>query len=231
MNLRQQCLDCLMTYPYICTYITFLCYNHKERILYLSAEQLPDDGFAIGHDSILSLFVYKPHCNMYLHPSIDESSNTEADGKNASFNPAWPPVWPRIEDTQHVDHLLTCQPTSNEYFNIFDNEIDLCSPLSCQQQYQLAHWCIKYNMYRAAINELFRNPTIATVSNITSSHTVFKWLSEMYYALRMNLQQSGKVWHNCLADPNNLHRNDYRHSFYYYPVECTEFVMQQPALR
>jgi hypothetical protein len=34
-----------------------------------------------------------------------------------------------------------------------------------------------------------------------------------------------------LADPNNLRDDDYTRFFYRNPVECIEFLMQQPAFR
>ena len=41
----------------------------------------------------------------------------------------------------------------------------------------------------------------------------------------------GKVCYNHLANPNNLCQHDYTHFFYRNPVECIEFLMQQPAFR
>jgi hypothetical protein len=34
-----------------------------------------------------------------------------------------------------------------------------------------------------------------------------------------------------LADPNNLHKDDYTHFFYPHPAECIESLMQLPAFR
>jgi len=70
MNLQQQCLDCSKMYSYIDAYITHLHCNHKEMIVYVSAEQLPDDGFAIEHDCILLPFAHEPHRDPFLHPSM-----------------------------------------------------------------------------------------------------------------------------------------------------------------
>jgi len=70
---------------------------------------------------------------------------------------------------------------------------------------------------------------MANVSNFTSSHTVFKILNEMSYAMGIKSSKSGKVWFNCFANPNNLHDNDYTCFFYRNSVECINFIMQQPA--
>jgi hypothetical protein len=43
--------------------------------------------------------------------------------------------------------------------------------------------------------------------------------------------KSGHVCYNCLADPNDLHNNDYTRFLYHNPVKCIEFLMQQPAFR
>jgi hypothetical protein len=47
------------------------------------AEQLPDDSFAIKHDSIPVPFFHEPHCGPFLHPDNDDSRDTEADRDNA----------------------------------------------------------------------------------------------------------------------------------------------------
>jgi len=141
MDLRQLCHYCPKTYSYISAYITHLHRNHKERIVYVSAKQLPDDGFAIEHDSILLPFVHVPHHDPFFHPSDHHSSDTEADSENACIDPEQPPVRTRICDTPHFDNRLAGKPISNEYFDVFDYEIDLWSPVSCEEEYRLAHWC------------------------------------------------------------------------------------------
>jgi len=231
MVIRQLCLYCSKTYSYIGAFISHLRRNHKERIVYVSAEQLPDDGFVIKHDSILLPFVHEPHHDPRLHRSDIHSSDAEADSENACIDPEQPPVRTRICATPHLDNCPAAKPISNEYFNIFDNEIDLSSPLACEEDYRSAHWCIKHNLSRATITELFRNPMMATVSNCTSSHTLFKRLNKMSYAIGIDTWKSSKVCLNRLADPNNLRDDDYTRFFYRNHFECIEFLMQQPAFR
>jgi hypothetical protein len=72
---------------------------------------------------------------------------------------------------------------------------------------------------------------MATVSNFTSSHSLFKRLNEMSYAMGTNSWKSGTVCYNCLVNPTNLRDDDYTRFFYCTPVECIEFLMQQPAFR
>jgi hypothetical protein len=74
-------------YSYIGTYISYLRRDQKERIVYVSAEQLPDDGFAIEHDCILLPLVNDPHPDPFLHASDAESSDIEADCENACIDP------------------------------------------------------------------------------------------------------------------------------------------------
>ena len=204
MDLHQQCLYCSKTYSYIGTYITHLRHDHKERIVYVSAQPAPDDGFAIEHDSVLLPFVHEQHHGPFLHPSDDDSTDTDADSENACIDPEQPPVRTCICGTPHLDIRRAGKPISNEYFDIFDDEIDLWSPFSCKVEYRLAHWCVKHNLSRAVINKLFRNPTMATVINFTSSHTLFKSLNEMSNAMGIDSWKSGKVSYNCLANPNNF---------------------------
>jgi hypothetical protein len=186
MDLRQQCLYCSNMYSYIGAYITHLCRDHKVRIVYASAEQLPDDGFANEHDTILLPFVHEPHHDPFFHPSDDDSSVTEADSENACIDPEQPPVRTRTCGTPHLDNCLAGKPISMEYFDIFNDDIDLWSLFSCKEEYRLEHWCVKHNLSRAAINKLSRNPTMATVSNFTSSHTVFKRWNKMSCTMGIN---------------------------------------------
>ena len=178
MDIRQQYLDCTKTYSYIGAYITHLCRDHTEWIVYVSAEQLPDNGSAIEYDTILLPFIPEPHRDPSLHPSNNDSSNTEADSENACIDPEQPPVCTRICGTPHLDNRLAGKPIGNKYFDILDYVIELWSLFSCEEKYRLAHWCVQHNLSRAAINKLFRNPTMATVSNFTLSHTLFKRLNK-----------------------------------------------------
>jgi len=131
--------------------------------------------------------------------------------------------------TPHLDNRLAGKPISTEYFDIFHDEIDLESPCSSEEEYRLAHWCVNHNLSRADMNEVFRNPTMATVSNFTSSQTLFKRFHEMSYAMGIDSWKSSKVCFNSFAYPNNHRNDDYTHFCYHNPVQCFEFLMQQAA--
>jgi len=126
------------TYCYICAYITHLRRDYRERIIYFSAEQLPDDGLEIEHDSNLLPFIHEPCRDPFLHPSDHVSCDTEADRENACIDQDQAPVRTRIDGTLHLDNHLTGKPSSYEYFNIMDDEIDQRSPFPCQEGSQLA---------------------------------------------------------------------------------------------
>jgi len=53
----------------------------------------------------------------------------------------------------------------------------------------------------------------------------------MSYTMRIDSCKSGKVCYNHLADSNNLRDDDYTSLFHRNPVECIEFLVQQPAFR
>jgi len=53
----------------------------------------------------------------------------------------------------------------------------------------------------------------------------------MSYAMGFNSGKSGKVCYNRLAYPNNIRDVDYTRFSYRNPVECIEFLIQQPAFR
>jgi len=218
-------------YSDIGTFITHLHCDQRETIVYVSAKQLPDDGLVIEHNRILLPLLHELHRDPLLHPFDDDSSDTEANSHNACIDPEQPPVWSCINGTPHLDNRPAGKPISNEYFNIFDDEIHPWSPFFCKEEYQLVHWCIKHSLSRAAINELFRNPTIATISNFTLYHTLFKRLNKMSYMMGIDSWKSGNVCYNCLADPNNLHDDDSTCFLHCNPVDCIEFLMQQPAFR
>jgi hypothetical protein len=86
MVVHLQYLCYLKTFSYIGAYITHLHRDHKDRTVYVSAEQLPDDGVAIEHETILLPFVHEPHRDPFLYPSDDVSSDTEADSEKACID-------------------------------------------------------------------------------------------------------------------------------------------------
>jgi len=179
-------------YSYIGTYLTYPHHDQKEWIVHIKAKRLPYDGFANDHDSIQLPFFHEPHYDCFPHPSDNDCSDTEANGENACIDPEQPPVQIHIYGTPHLDNCLAGNGILNEYFHIFDNEIDLWSPFSRQEEYQLAHRCVKHQLSSATINELFRNPKVATVSNLTSSHTWFIRLNEMSYVMRIDFGNQAK---------------------------------------
>jgi hypothetical protein len=115
-------------------------------IVYVSAEQLPDHGSAIEHDSILLPFVHEPQNNPFLHPPDNDVSYTEADSENACIDPEQPPVRTRICGTPHMDNGIASKPISRKYFDIFDDEIVLWSPFPCKEEYRLGNWCVRHNL-------------------------------------------------------------------------------------
>jgi hypothetical protein len=139
MDLCQQCLSYSKTYTNISTYITDLGRYPKDRIIYVSAKQLPDHGFAIEHNSILLPFVQELRHNCLLHPSDDDFCDTEADSRHACIKPEQPPVRTGISGTAHRDNCLAGKHISNKHFNIFDDEIDLWSRFSYREEYCFGH--------------------------------------------------------------------------------------------
>jgi len=231
MDLHQHCLYCSKTNSYIGAYNTHLHCDPNESIVYVPAEQQPDDSFAIESDTILHAFSHELHRNLCLHPSNYEICNTAANSDPECIDPEQPPVQTSICGTPHLDTCLATKPVSNKYFDIVDNKIDLWSPIWYEEEYRIVYWYIKHELSRAAINKRFRNPTMATICNFTLSNTVFKTLNEMCYAMGIDSWTSGKVYYNDLANPNNLCDTDSSHFFFLHAGECIEFLMQQPVFR
>jgi len=75
-------------------------------------------------NSIPLPFIPKPQSDPSLHNSDDDSSHTRADSEHLCVAPEQPPVPICIYGTPHCDNHLAGKPISNQYFHIFDNEID-----------------------------------------------------------------------------------------------------------
>jgi len=231
MDIRHQCLCCSKTQSYIGTHITHLYQDHQERIVYISAEQLPDDGYAFKHDIILLQLVHEPHCEVFFNlPKNIQAIQTPATKMCLSINSNI-----LLGHRFMVLHTwTTAEPASLLIKNIWRSsmmKIYLWLTLPCEEEYWLVHSCINHNLSRAVINELFRNPTIAIIRIFTVFHTSLNWLNEMSYAKRFESWKSGKVCISYLADANNLRDDDYTRCFSRNPVECIELLMQQPVFR
>jgi len=200
--LQDGIIHCCLHHPH-------LRRHRKTMIVYVSAGQVPDENSMIELPGILLRFLHEPHCDPFLHRSHDHCSDTQADSENACINLEQSPVRTDLYGTAHFDNCLAGKPSSNEYFNIFNDEIDVWSPFSCNEESQLAHWCVWQNLSRAVINKRFRNPTMATVSNFTSSHTVFTRWNEISDPMGIDTWKSGKVCYNRLVYPNILDDDDF----------------------
>ena len=212
-------------------YITHLYCEHKERILYVSAEQMPDDGFAIKQDSILMRLVDETHHDPFPQLANNHASDTEANTKNAFIDPEQPPVRTLISATPHWENQLTGKTIGNQYFNILDDDPDLWSPFSCEEEYWLAHQCVEHILRGAVIYGHFGNCMMPTVRISTLSHTGIKRVTEISQAMGIDSSTSAKVCYNCLANPNNVCNYHYTYFFYRNPAEWVEFLMQQLAFR
>jgi len=224
MDFHPLCHYCSKMYSYIGAQITQLRRDHERRTVYVSAEQLPDDRFALERNRTPLSLVQEQHRDPVLHLSDDDSSDIEADSENACIDPEEPPVRQWIYGNTLFDNRSAGKRISDKYFNIVNDEIYLWSPFSCEAQYRLVHWCIKHTLSRAAINQLFRNRTMATTSIFASSHTLRQWLNEMFDVMGIDYWKSSKVCYNRLALPNNIRDDDYTCFCYHNPVEWIEFL-------
>ena len=126
-------------YSYIGACITHLDCDIKDRILYISAKQLPDDGFVIEHDCILLPFVHELHCHPVLHPSNNDSGDTVAHGKHLHVDWEQAAVRRIHYGTPHSENCLAGKLISYEYFDILDHQMNQWSPFSCLEEYRFAH--------------------------------------------------------------------------------------------
>jgi len=131
MDIVLQCLCGPNTYSCIGAYIIQHRHYHKDWIVYVSPEQLLNVTAGIEHITILLSLVHEQHRDPYLHPSDDDSSNPVPAHKIAGIDQEQHPVSTRIDGIPHLDNCLASKPSTNDYFDIFDNEIDVWSLFSC----------------------------------------------------------------------------------------------------
>jgi len=86
MDICQHCIYCSKLYSNIGDYISHLSHDNEERILYVSAKQLSDDGFVIKCITILLKLVKDPHRDPVLHPSDADPSITESKSETGCVN-------------------------------------------------------------------------------------------------------------------------------------------------
>jgi len=158
IGIHQQGFYCSKTYTYSGTYIIQHYHNPKQSIGQVSAEQLPDDGFEIEHNISLHPFIHELHHDRILHPSHNDSSHTEANSQNESFDPEQTPFRSHIYGTPHLDDCRASKLIREECFDIFDGEIHPWSSYSCEEEYRFLHWFVKHNFSIAAINNVLQEP-------------------------------------------------------------------------
>lgn len=124
-----------MKYFYIGAFITHLCRDHTEWILYVSVERRQNDGLVIEYNSILLLFIQKLHCDLLLYPSDNYSGDTTADSKDMFVYPKQLPVWTHIHGTPQLDNNQAGKPINTMDCDILDLEIDLLPLHPCQEEY------------------------------------------------------------------------------------------------
>jgi hypothetical protein len=132
MDIRQQCLYCSKLYSYSGTFINYVGADYTLMIVYVSGEQLSDDGTVGEHNSDLLSFVHALLRNPFVHPSDGDSSNSVADSQNVSTNPEHPHILLQIYGTPPLTNHYAGKPNCNEYFDIFQDAIDRWSLLICK---------------------------------------------------------------------------------------------------
>jgi hypothetical protein len=161
-------------YSYIRGHITHLRLDHIGRLVYISAEPLPDDGGAITQDGILLRLVYEPHRDPFLHPSDNDWSNTDADSDTAPINLEQRPIQTRIHGTPRLHKRSAWKPICNQYLYslpmkwinshcfLMRSSIIQCTAASSIGRAQLVS--MSYS----------RDLPILTISNVNLSPTVVK---------------------------------------------------------
>jgi hypothetical protein len=123
-------------YSYIDAYLCHFHRDHKERTVFEWDKELQEDVDVITQSRISLWFFYSPHFNPSHDASDHDYSDTQADFNTVWIDPQQPPVRSSIYGNTQLDNPLARKLIYKEYLNCLNNEIDLGSPLSCQEEDQ-----------------------------------------------------------------------------------------------
>jgi hypothetical protein len=107
--------------------------------------------------------------------------------------------------------LWEARKAGNSIFHILNYELDPQVQFFCEQEYRLAHWCVKYELSMAAVNELIKLHRIDT--NFTSVYTLYTEIDEMPYKLGIDEWKSDTVSYTDTINSDVLY-NDGKMHFY-----------------
>jgi hypothetical protein len=100
-----------------------VCCNCTKMVSYMSAKQLPDNGFVTELDRLLLAYVHEACCDQFVLLSENNSSDKESNRNDWYVVPRQPPVQLHNCGTSFLDNHLACEPIRNNNFGIFDHDI------------------------------------------------------------------------------------------------------------
>jgi hypothetical protein len=192
-------------------------------------EQIPDEEYTITADNDILRPDYLSLCpDDPFQFSDDDSTSTDDNNGNGYTDPLQPTFKSNGLQLMTLDSCEAGKAIDDD-FDILDDKIDQWAPFPCEQEYRLAHWCVKYKLSRVAIDELMKLQGVNM--NFTSAYTLYNKIDEMTYALGIYLWKSGKVSYASPVDSEALWNDGKTPVYYRDPVDCIEFLFQQSAFK
>ena len=220
---RVQCAFCSKTYRYTGAYFTHLKAEHADRIRYVASELSPRAPFRIS-DDVIELFATIPRELATVYP---EDSDTDSDEILV-------PADDDAEGEEPVAHTVQFDGAGLHFgavMNLVDDVDCPYQPFQSQKEYDIARWCVRHQIPKSAIDELFAIPGFDTLTSATSSHVLFNQVDRMKWDLGEDSWKHAKVCFDQRKDINSLQESDMTSFWYRDPVSCIEFLMRQPVYR
>ncbi len=222
MSNKMKCAFCRRSYSYVGAYFSHIRREHAERVRGLPPHLLPAAGYRHRDD-----FIELPQASnpVEIYPSEDSDEDNDdviEDSDGRRLQPKSTQQGTAITLFEHAGRPL------DGTFDLDEDDLDPFRPFSSKQEYQIASWCIKNSISRTAIDELLGIQGFQHLTNTTSAHRLFNKIDDMHYPLDESSWEQGYVCFDRLEDPNIEQTVPF---WYRNPVECIEFLLQQPAYR
>jgi len=146
-------------------------------------------------------FVYEPHRDPFLDPSDNNSSNPVATSDTASIILEQPPVRTHIYGTPHLHKRVAQNPISNKYHNTSKMNLINGHLVLTRRSIICRTGASSTGREQLLSTSFSEHLSIPTISNFTSSHTLFTMLYELSDVMGIDTSESGKVSYNHWATP------------------------------
>jgi len=224
-NGHLKCAFCRKTYAYAGAFLNHHKREHAERVITVPGDMLPAAGYRLQGD-----FIELPDYENPVEVSARHDSDDDSDDDN-EFSVSI------VQDSHEESPEASITVYKNagrplgDALELDEDEIDPYRPFQSEQEYRIARWIVKNRISKTAVDDLFSIPGMKNVTSSSSAHTLLKRVDEMKYTIDDDSWKEGKVCFDQSVNPTSLRDSDMVSFWYRDPVECIEFLLQQPAYR